>query len=510
MKLRKLLVLLMLVAFALVLSACGAQGEKGPQGPQGDKGDTGATGATGDKGDQGEVGDEGEAGADGVGIEFSFTSEGLAWRYVGSKTWNVGVEYSAIFTAMEEAGVGEMVKATGFDYIVDDDYAEYTAGAQLTAYEKELTFGTNAFATLEDAVAAAKVEEAKEGYEGLVIYVAKGQYDGCTIDVSKLTFYGPNNGKLGQGERIPEAEVITRVEVIADEVAFVGMKFTETAAIVLGRLAVEGENAADAIPVSKFAVQYSYLDATGVSPANNNRSGVITNEAPVQNIIIADNYIEATGYCKACIDFGVTSEDVYILRNYLAGYLEGSSGQICESIIVYNAGGEYVIDNNTLELVTDNWCIYFVNSPTLVKADITNNVFMGAKDDNPDKYNCGSYIAGTPEGSVVNFIGNAYRNTQYSTYRFAGSATVNILYNSYDYNSDLKFSPLGGVTLNIGKLYVEKPERIIPTANYTFGGADAETSDEGKAAKIAEWQTSVGNYSSLAALQEAYAAYVPE
>lgn len=217
MKLKKLLVLLLLLGSAFILTACGEQGLPGETGAQGDKGQAG---------DKGPTGAQGAAGADGVQIEFSFTSEGLAWRYVGTEEWTVGINFSDIYTVINEFEVGPIIKAHGFDYVVDSSYAHLAAGAEQQVFGEALVFGETLFADLQSAFDAAKTASEAEGYEGLQIFINKGQYEAATLEAPKVELFGPNVGMDPNNKdiiRVGEASIVEVLTIAADDVTIDGL-----------------------------------------------------------------------------------------------------------------------------------------------------------------------------------------------------------------------------------------------------------------------------------------------
>ena len=217
MKLKKLLVLLLLLGSAFILTACAEQGLPGETGAQGDKGQTG---------DKGPTGAQGAIGADGVQIEFSFTSEGLAWRYVGTEEWTVGISFADIYTVINEYEVGPIIKAHGFDYVVDSSYAHLTAGTEQSVFGEALVFGETLFADLQSAFDAAKAASEVEGYEGLQIFVNKGQYEAATLEAPKVEVFGPNVGANPNDAnviRVGEATIIDILTIAADDVTIDGI-----------------------------------------------------------------------------------------------------------------------------------------------------------------------------------------------------------------------------------------------------------------------------------------------
>ncbi len=270
MKLRKLLVLLLLLGAAFVLSACGEQGAQGETGDTGLKGETGAQGDKGPTGPAGEAGAKGESGANGVGIQFSYGSEGILWRYIGASEWNVGVTFEDLFKLLE---TDEKIL---FDYYVDPSLA-LSAGDPLIAYGNELEFGKTAFSSVGSALAAIKTAAGESGYEGATLFLEKGTYkEAITIDVNDLTILGPNVNKFAGGEitRKDEAEITTKITV-ADGVK--GLKINGLKFSAAGQVAIS--NASD------VALLYSLIDGT-------TGDGIVDVTGLVTNLHVCYNYSE--------------------------------------------------------------------------------------------------------------------------------------------------------------------------------------------------------------------------
>lgn len=188
MKLRKLLVLLLLLSAAFILSACGKQGIQGETGDAGLKGETGAPGAKGPTGEAGNPGAKGEDGADGLGIQFSYGSEGIRWKYIGGTEWNDGFAYADLFKFLEAE------KKIAFDYYVDPELS-LDEGAPLIAYGNELVVGQTAFKTVGAALTVIKAAAAAEDYKGAVLFLEAGVYEeAITVDFDGLTIKGANTG----------------------------------------------------------------------------------------------------------------------------------------------------------------------------------------------------------------------------------------------------------------------------------------------------------------------------
>ena len=271
MKLKRLLVLLLLVVSAFVLSACGKLGEAGLQGPKGDKGETGDTGAQGEKGPTGDKGATGENGADGLAIEFSFTSEGIAWNYKGSTEKTVGVTFKEILGAMTAANVDSQIEAElaklDFDYFVDSSLAKKNNGDAVTAYGKSFVMGTSAFAKVSEAIAAANEAAKVEGYTGLTVFVNAGKQEdelpdddtvAFVVTAPNLTLLGNNYNRSYADHRGSETIYSTRLDVRADNFTFNGFKVQNGF-----QLRVEGEDADHPVELSNISAIYNELDGIG-------------------------------------------------------------------------------------------------------------------------------------------------------------------------------------------------------------------------------------------------------
>ena len=233
MKLRKLLVLLLLLGAAFILSACGKQGIQGETGDAGLKGETGAQGDKGATGEAGAAGQKGESGANGVGIQFSYGSEGLLWKYIGATEWNVAVSYDDIFALLKSD------EDFAFDYYVNPNLA-LDEGSPLMAHGNSLTMGATAFKTIGAALAKIKADAALPGYDGAALFVEAGTYaEELTIDVDDLTVLGPNHGIYAGGEESRRSEaILTKAINVAEGVkgfTLNGFKLIENGQVIVAK-----------------------------------------------------------------------------------------------------------------------------------------------------------------------------------------------------------------------------------------------------------------------------------
>ena len=269
MKLRKLLVLLLLLSAAFILSACGKQGIQGETGDAGLKGETGAPGAKGPTGEAGNPGAKGEDGADGLGIQFSYGSEGITWKYIGESSWNDGFAYADLFKFLETDKVA-------FDYYVDPALS-LDEGAPLIAHGNELVVGQTAFKTVGAAMTAIAAAAGEKGYEGATLYLEKGTYsDDFTVSVKDLTIIGPNANVFAGGEtaRKDEADITGKITIAdtATNVRINGLKFTKGGQ-------VTGAN------VTGLVFIYNLLDASNID-------GIVRVTTMATDLTVCYNYSE--------------------------------------------------------------------------------------------------------------------------------------------------------------------------------------------------------------------------
>lgn len=391
MKLRKLLVLLLLLGAAFILSACGEQGVQGETGLKGPTGETGAQGPKGDTGAQGDQGAKGDNGADGLGIEFSFTSEGLAWRYVGQKDWNVGVEYTDIFEIMAKLDVGsqqnEVIKALSFDYYVNPSLSGKNNGDAVIAYEKSFVMGTTAFTTIGDAVAAVNAASKEAGYEGAAIFVASGEYEEyVAITADNVTLYGNN------AERDPR-DGASR----AEETVLKGCMQIEGKGIEVNGFCWCGENTTEAFTAAK-AADTSVIDESAkanvviigddarlcyntTSDLNKKQYmiclGKETDASTISGAVIDHNFIypkRTGGDVRPIRGIAAAVKDVNIYENEIKN--NEPEGSYSDAIRLNSITGTLTIErNNVGDWSSNNWGFFLgFNKNTTTEMSICGNI----------------------------------------------------------------------------------------------------------------------------------------
>ena len=102
----------------------------------------------------------------------------------------------------------------GFTKYVSPEFAGKEAGTQITLGALTLTMGTDAFATVKDAVEAAADND--------IIYVAAGTYEDAFTISKSIKLAGPNAGVKGYEVRLPEAILTGKIEVAANNVTIDG------------------------------------------------------------------------------------------------------------------------------------------------------------------------------------------------------------------------------------------------------------------------------------------------
>ena len=375
MKFKKLLVLLMLLGSAFALSACNEPGAQGEKGETGAPGLAGETGEQGDKGATGEVGDKGPAGdtgADGVEIEFSYTSEGIAWRYAGETEWNVSVKYADIFKVIAESEVGDKVAAQGFDYYVSPELADYPAAATFTAFDHDLTVGTNAFATLADAIAAANAASAVEGYTGLKIFVNKGVYrEYAELTASNVMIYGPNvNVNPNTETRITPAIFEGSIIVSGAKFTINGVDFggandtasnleTDYPAAAAQLTALQAGGANSELHQSNLLVKADDLKVLYCSTTEDcKKQYMITWAAATKGIELGYNliYPKRTGGDVRPVRSYYTTENSFIHHNTFRN--NEPKGNYDDAVRFQYLAGYCIITDNEFNFTTDNWCLF--------------------------------------------------------------------------------------------------------------------------------------------------------
>ena len=408
MKLRKLLVLLLLLGAAFILSACGKQGIQGETGDAGLKGETGAQGDKGATGEAGAAGQKGESGANGVGIQFSYGSEGLLWRYIGATEWNTAVTYADIFQKLEEHGAnGQSIanaKAEAFDYYVSKSLAEETNGAAVSAYEKSFVYGTTAFSTIGAALEAAKAASAVEGYKGLKIFVDAGEYEEyLVVEAAKVTLLGhnfnidPRTSTRGDETVFNGCFEVEAADFTINGFSFGGSNDTElgtaakgaegtklTAESTKANVLLRGEGATLCFNNTEETNKKQYMFTLGAAA-----SDVVNNTTMYSNVI----YPKRTGGdVRPVRSTTGTISNFYFYDNVVKN--NGPAGELSDAVRFNTIAGEIVLEDNYCDWSSNNWGFFFgltANSATLIK--IVGN-FLGATDDN--KYCSGIALRNIP------------------------------------------------------------------------------------------------------------------
>lgn len=374
-----------------------------------------------------------------------------------------------------EVTVGENNHATKF---VSVEAATMVDGTKTqSTNKKELTFGTDLFATLSGAL--------EKAVENDIIYVAEGTYDeAVTITAKNVTIIGPNYGVHGNAERKAEAEFIKRFTIKGENVVVDGVKFTQDGAVDLGGS-------------KNVTLNHVYANATPWSCGESvNRYGVIGAEAACSDVKILNSYVNSgtSSAQRECIDFEGIVDNLTIEGNYLKNDCEKCG--INELIIAYNLRGFIKIANNELVGATDNYSIYlgqFSNNATRI--DIVENKIYGLSD---KLYNSGIRVHQAPENQVINILGNEF-NMAGNSFAFNEGkvgAQFNIKYNYFTKEFKLTNPGKGSTVVTDHNIYAAG----IKTAGYN-PDPTKETTYETKEAMLEAYAT----YKALEAVKTQYA-----
>ena len=262
---------------------------------------------------------------------------------------------------------------------VDKALAGSAEGASVTSSltTEALTFGTNAFDTIANALAKAT--------DGAKIVVASGTYDeNLNIKKSDILLYGPNDKVLGNDTRNAEAEFTGKITLDKElsNITISGFKFSGNAQIVNSKGA-SGSGAEPATNLNGFKFTYNLVD-TGLTTGK----GVIY-------------FVEASSGYSYYLDFSYnkfTTSVPSALEAFV--YIDNNTHLTVVNNTFYNAplkafyindtdkglGGNGIIKNNTFDTTGHN--AFHVNwgspSPNLSKGyfiEVEGNTFKNINGD---------------------------------------------------------------------------------------------------------------------------------
>lgn len=254
---------------------------------------------------------------------------------------------------------------------VDSALAGSTSGAAVKVNNKDLVFGTTAFATIKDAVAVAKVDD--------VIYVLAGTYsDSFTINTSNLTLLGVNKDVDPNNQnRATEAIITGNITLAKDlnNITINGFHFDGTAQII-------GDGGAN---LDGFKFAYN-LVTTSLSYYNVRIIGFmelisLDNNKTFKNIVLSNNSYNFTSTSAPRFLLGGNIENLYVANNVM----NSSPGTFTDIIRITGtnldntagsglSGKLYVYSN---EFNNAGQCAIFVTKYTNLDAKIIGNKFVG-------------------------------------------------------------------------------------------------------------------------------------
>ncbi len=371
-----------------------------------------------------------------------------------------------------------------FEFVVSAEWSELEAGTQVQAEGFTWTLGTDAFATIAEAVAATE--------NGGMIKVLAGNYDTeLTIDKNDITLVGPNKDMNPQYEnRFNEAVIANKINLAAGVQNFGlnGFELTGAAQILPGvdcanisfKYNVINATSADGVIRCPAAGAVSNIEFVGNYSNNNKSYRIIHVSNGLTGLTIANNYFENS----ACYDFinvggdGFLAGEVVIKDNtfinsiqsflYIAAikeinvliegnYIENVDCTIIDFRTMKDPNGSAVfeIKNNTFKDSGADWCPIRIRPAGYVETNtITVNV-------NYNKFiNSYTYNDTTP----IVFVENPVFDNQTDPFK----VIYNCDYNYYEINgeamTELTNDNFSGAALSWENTYAsedEMPEYVV-------------------------------------------------
>ena len=356
------------------------------------------------------------------------------------------IEYPSYYEETEDITYTAVFEQLPADIVVDDDWASETTGATVKYLGSSFAIGTNAFATVADAVAAANA--------GNVIVLLPGSYAGTEINTANITIQGPNAGISGTGSgRGAEAEFNSPLSITAAGVTLDGVRL--------------GTNAQVAISADNFTITNVFSVAAGNGSSGSvNRKAVLTSKANISNVVVSNSYfnIGTSTYCKGVWSSEHTVTSAKFENNYFT-HDSTSQSSISDCIAMYSIAGKVEFIGNSFIWITDDWDIMTgVYTNNCDEINVIDNVFDG-KD---GYYTCGIYFRTLKSGGVCNVVHNTFNTlagTIFTGRNSKSGATYNIKYNLFN---DLKYkqdTTAGSATYNYENNYYAK-EQTTATSDY--------------------------------------------
>ncbi len=303
--------------------------------------------------------------------------------------------------------------------VVDGNWSTLAAGEKVTAFGIEFTVGTDAFGTIQAAIAAASDNDG--------IYIFAGTYTGdINIDKNGLKIYGANaNVNPNYDKRNPETDIAGSIINVAKDtqgLKLQGLQFS-------GKTSLHVEKGG----ISDLVVSYcNYHDSTVVSGADGLVYGVSPTEAYNYNFKFEYTRFYALNDARTInLDWidGLTVKDCY-LRSKGTYYADG--------IKTTNVKGALLIENNTIESYGQFGLFIGSTSNNATSIDILNNTF--------NNYPWGTGMTGMPivirnytktTSPIINIKYNTFSNVVDTAIAIrhnaanATSAQININYNTF-------------------------------------------------------------------------------
>lgn len=354
--------------------------------------------------------------------------------------------------------------------VVNSSLSKLTEGDLVAVGNMPYTYGTNAFATITEALAVAKT--------GSNIYVFAGTYaESLTISTANVTIYGPNYGVDGAGSRNEEAIISDELAVSANGFTLNGIKFTGTQ--IYATKAIQG-----------LAILYVNLESKGaLIMTSGGRHAVLGSNYTVSDLVVKYSkfYVPYAEDGKNGLAFYGVVTNADVQYNYFVNKMTASA--LNEAVLLQKISGKVYVSNNKIDWTTNNYSIFLgsgSNSASVI--DVNDNIIKG---NGASYHTSGIAVRYIPASTTVNIVGNKIYHMGGNTFNFANSVSgskVKILFNYFDTKTSFKLSSKGSAT-------------ITTNNNCYAGGITTVTGGHNPSL------TSEITYDSLTALETAYAAY---
>ncbi len=387
--------------------------------------------------------------------------------------------------------------------IVNPAWSSESNGAVVTYETVDYTIGTDAFATISAALAAASEYEQ--------IYVLAGTYDeALTISLDNISLIGPNSEKDARDllNREEEAVLTRRITLSGgvENINITGFKFTGD-----GQLYTTSDDSGSLIiRDSGVSFTYNYVDkGDNTTPVIyfNNGNRVYTNNILIDHCYITSNnktFEPVSGkygivFIYNSNNLTITNSKFYNITKYAVGVFDTANGT--------GARGDIIVEDNVFDTISVSalWFNYYGRESASSKILIKNNRFENV---NTEKVTGKAAIdleectAGVSYGSIKVEL-NVFKHCFYCLWMGASGGSVFTNNVVYKYSSDTKAivaKGTSGYAINCASnLYLSYDGSTVKTTvkstdgstGYEFN-ANVTNVDASNYATIAAYNTATG------------------